>query len=237
MQWLEQLEKGIPARLRPYFTLRVLLGFGLCVLSLFIFGSLVDGVAENESIVVFDMALAKALHSAATPTSTSVFLFISLFGGTILFVWSAGVALILAWQRRWLAVIMWLLTIGGGQLLNTLLKAFFARPRPSFSDPLAVAQYYSFPSGHAMMSFIAYGMLAYVVVFMVRNPTVRLLVIFAASATIGLIGISRMTLGVHYFSDVIAGYAVGTLWLVTCIAAWRYVRQRRTPAEARASLH
>lgn len=227
MRWFQSIEKGIPERLRPYFTVYVVVGLIVCIVSLLIFGNIVDGVTENESIVQFDTALANALHNEATPTSTSFFITVSLFGGTILFVWAAGVAIVLAWQRQWLALVIWFVTIGGGQLLNMVLKEFFARPRPTFTSPLVIAQYYSFPSGHAMMSFIAYGMLAYLICLVLKNNAQRLVVILLASFIVILIGISRMTLGVHYFSDVIAGYSVAALWLFICISAWRYVHQRR----------
>ena len=229
MNIVHRIDHAIPTRLRPYFTLYVGIGLCLSIVSLFIFGKLVDGVSENESIVLFDMALANALHSVATTGSTSLFITISLFGGTLLYAWSAVFALVLAVQRRWLTLLVWLVTILGGQLLNTLLKSFFARPRPTFASPLVIEQYYSFPSGHAMMSFIAYGMLAYVLCVLLRNNFQRFLVVLAGVAIIFLIGLSRIALGVHYFSDVVAGYAVASLWLITCITAWRYVQQRKHP--------
>lgn len=235
MNLIQRLEHIIPSWLRPYFTLYIVVGLSLCIISILIFGNIVDGVSENESIVQFDTALANALHAEATPASTAFFINVSLFGGTILFVWAVGLGVVLAIQRRWLAQLVWFITIGGGQVLNTLLKAFFARPRPTFTSPLVIEQYYSFPSGHAMMSFIAYGMLAYIICITLKNNLQRFIVVLLAIIMVTLIGLSRMTLGVHYFSDVIAGYAVGTLWLVTCISAWRYVEQRRTLAEQRAA--
>ncbi len=227
MRWFQSIEKGIPERLRSYFTAYVIVGLVVCIISLLIFGNIVDGVSENESIVQFDTALANALHNAATPTSTSFFITVSLFGGVILTAWAIIVGVVLALQRRWLSFVVWFITIAGGQLLNTLLKIFFARPRPTFASPLVIEQFYSFPSGHAMMSFIAYGMLAYLICVMLKNNALRLVVILLAAFVVMLIGISRMTLGVHYFSDVIAGYSVAALWLFTCISAWRYVQQRR----------
>jgi undecaprenyl-diphosphatase len=227
MNFWHRLEKGVPTRLRSFLTLYVIIGLLVCTVSLIIFGKLVDGVSENESIVQFDIALANALHNEATKGSTSAFVTISLFGGTILFIWSSLVGLIFALKRQWLGLVMWAITIGGGELLNTALKLFFARPRPTFASPLVIERYYSFPSGHAMMSFIAYGMLAYIICVLLKNNAQRLLVILAAGFIIIIIGISRMALGVHYFSDVTAGYAVATLWLVFCITAWRYIQQRR----------
>ncbi len=227
MNFLQRLENAIPTRLRGFFTLYVVFGLVVCTISLIIFGKLVDGVSENESIVQFDVALANALHDAATAGSTSAFLTISLFGGTILFAWSFVVGLVFAWRRQWLGLIIWTITIAGGEILNSLLKLFFARPRPTFATPLVIEQFYSFPSGHAMMSFIAYGMLAYIICLLLKNNALRLLVILAAGFIVTLIGISRMALGVHYFSDVTAGYAVASFWLITCIGAWRYIHQRR----------
>ncbi len=227
MDFLQRLEKAIPTRLRGFFTLYVLVGLLICTVSLIIFGKLVDGVSENESIVQFDVALANTLHDVATSGSTSAFMTISLFGGTILFGWCLMVALIFAWKRQWLGLIIWSITIVGGEVLNSLLKLFFARPRPTFATPLVIERFYSFPSGHAMMSFIAYGMLAYIICVLLKDNALRLLVVLATGFIITLIGISRIALGVHYFSDVTAGYAVAALWLVFCIVAWRYVQQRR----------
>lgn len=227
MNWFQRFEKGVPARLRGFLTLYVLGGFIICAVSLLVFGKLVDGVADNRQLVQFDVALANALHSVATTGSTDTFLVISLFGGTILFAWSAVVGFLFAWKRQWLGLIMWIITIAGGEILNSLLKLFFARPRPTFATPLTIERFYSFPSGHAMMSFIAYGMLAYIICVLLKNNVQRLLVIIATGFIVIFVGAARIALGVHYFSDVAAGYSVAALWLVFCISAWRYIQQRR----------
>lgn len=227
MNWFQRFENGVPARLRGFLTLYVLGGFIVCAVSLLVFGKLVDGVSENEGLVQFDVALANALHSVATTGSTDTFLIVSLFGGTILFAWSMVVALIFAWKRQWLGLVMWIITIVGGEILNSLLKVFFARPRPTFATPIVIERFYSFPSGHAMMSFIAYGMLAYIICVLLKNNAQRFVVIIAAGLIVILIGVSRIALGVHYFSDVVAGYSVAALWLVFCITGWRYIQRRR----------
>jgi len=117
-------------------------------------------------------------------------------------------------------------------VLNFLLKAVFARPRPTFSDPLATALYYSFPSGHAMMSLIAYGLLGYFLFNALPERWQRVVVSAGLIVLILLIGFSRIYLGVHYLSDVLAGFAVGGLWLSFCITAMNYLqgRQGRTSA-------
>jgi membrane-associated phospholipid phosphatase len=78
-----------------------------------------------------------------------------------------------ALRRRWLHVGTWLAALAGGAVLNQLLKALFSRPRPSFVDPLLTESGYSFPSGHAMLSLVVYGVLAYFVVLDLRTWRAR----------------------------------------------------------------
>jgi undecaprenyl-diphosphatase len=90
-----------------------------------------------------------------------------------------------------------------------------------------VAGFFSFPSGHAMMSMIGYGMLTYFVLIRVQNRWARFAIVIAAAILIFLIGFSRIYLGVHFFSDVVAGFAAGGLWLITCIGALEFLRNRQ----------
>jgi membrane-associated phospholipid phosphatase len=136
------------------------------------------------------------------------------------------VAAVFAWGRRWLHLGTWLAALGGAAVLNQILKALFARPRPFFEHPLLVEGSYSFSSGHAMESLVAYGMLAYFAVLALRTWRWRVAAVFAAALLVVLIGLSRMYLGVHYLSDVAAGYAAGGLWLSVLITAAETVRRR-----------
>ena len=135
-------------------------------------------------------------------------------------------AAVLAWRRRWLYLGTWITAVAGSAALNHLLKGLFARPRPFFEHPLLVETSYSFPSGHAMESFVAYGMLAYLAVLLwLRSWETRVAVICGAALVVVLIGFSRMYLGVHYFSDVIAGYAAGGVWLSALITGAEAMRR------------
>ena len=111
-------------------------------------------------------------------------------------------------------------------MLNQVLKALFARPRQHFEHPLLVETSYSFPSGHAMGSLLAYGMLAYFAVLALGSWRSRVGAVFAVALLVLLIGLSRMYLGVHYLSDVAAGYAAGGVWLSALITAAETVRRR-----------
>jgi undecaprenyl-diphosphatase len=121
----------------------------------------------------------------------------------------------------------------GGGLLDGVLKQIFRRPRPAWDAPIAVSGGFSFPSGHAMVSLVAYGMLAYLVWLQLEHQRARVALVGCTLVLVLLIGLSRMYLGVHYFSDVIAGYAAGAVWLAACITGLEVVRRRPNPAPPR----
>ncbi len=115
--------------------------------------------------------------------------------------------------------------MAGSAVLNQLLKGLFERPRPQFEHPLLVETSYSFPSGHAMESFVVYGMLTYFAVLALRSWEQRVGVVLGAALLVVLIGFSRMYLGVHYLSDVLAGYAAGGVWLSTLVTGAETIRR------------
>jgi undecaprenyl-diphosphatase len=103
-----------------------------------------------------------------------------------------------------------------GVILNNLLKTLFARIRPDIS-PLMDLHSYSYPSGHAMNAFIFYGLLAYYLIVFTKRKTLEVITAVVSIVTILLVGISRVYLGVHYPTDVIAGYIAGMCVVVTAI--------------------
>src|SRR5918998_270490 len=216
-------------RLTPgqYLGLHLTVGLAFAAGCLWLFGGLAEDVVTSDPIVRVDRSVADYLHSSATPPLTTFFLVVTAFG-SIVAVGLLGVlvAAFFASGRRWLYLGTWLAAVGGSAVLNQLLKALFARPRPFFEHPLLVEISYSFPSGHAMESLVAYGMLAYFAVLALRTWKWRVAVVFAAALLVVLIGLSRMYLGVHYLSDVVAGYAAGGLWLSALITATETVRRR-----------
>ncbi|UOK59735.1 phosphatase PAP2 family protein [Bacillus sp. OVS6] len=97
----------------------------------------------------------------------------------------------------------------------------FKRDRPTF-NPLITESGYSFPSGHSMVSFSFLGILAYLLTLMVKKKSLKVLIMALFFFIVFLIGFSRIYLGVHYPSDVIAGFAAGGAWLVICIVALKF---------------
>jgi undecaprenyl-diphosphatase len=140
--------------------------------------------------------------------------------------------IVLAVRRKWLALSGWIATFVGGGIIDAVLKQVIHRPRPLGAEMFLHQFSYSFPSGHAMGSTFGYGMLAYLLVtFWSERRGVRIAIIAGAFILIIAIGVSRLYLGVHYFSDVIGGYAAGALWLASCISGVDVARrQPRTMA-------
>lgn len=118
---------------------------------------------------------------------------------------------ILKKKKYYTAALLVPLNIAVGSLLNEILKRVFLRPRPDIHR-LITETGYSFPSGHSMNSMIFYGFLIYLIMRYVR-PRFRNPAIVILSLIILLIGISRVYLGVHYASDVVAGFVMGLAWL------------------------
>jgi undecaprenyl-diphosphatase len=194
---------------------------------LWLFGGVAEDLLNNDPLVRFDQTVATTLHERATPTLTAFFLVVTALGSLeTIGLLGLVVAIIFGVRRKWLNLGTWLAALAGGLVLNELLKELFARPRPYFEHPLVLETSYSFPSGHATMSLIVYGMLAYFCVLAIRTWRARTAVVFGASLLVLLIGFSRIYLGVHYFSDVVAGFASGGIWLSALITGSETLRRR-----------
>lgn len=219
MTWVEHLRLRVSVSL---LVVLVFLGVGLWA-----FAELAEEVGEQSLLVQFDTELATALHQMATPFSSTAFKIITTIGSPGSLVLVIVAALILLLQHRRQDVVMLAVAYAGAEGLNAVLKLVYQRPRPTFANPIAVEAYYSFPSGHAMVSLVAFGMLAYLLVLRVHNRYAQIWIVFAAVLLIVLVGISRLYLGVHYFSDVVGAYVAGTVWLIACITAAETLRRRR----------
>jgi undecaprenyl-diphosphatase len=220
----------LAARLSPksYLGLQLTVGVALIVLGGWLFGGVAEDVVHGDPLVEVDRAVATFLHVRAAPHFTAVMEAVSFCGkpATVL-VASLVAAVYLAMRRRWGDAWMVVLAVGGGELLNPLLKVIFARERPSFSDPLVMLTTYSFPSGHATGATIFYGLAAYLIARGVKSWTWRVLSVVAAVVVVSLIGFSRLYLGAHYLSDVLGGFGVGIVWLASVVTGIETLRRRR----------
>jgi membrane-associated phospholipid phosphatase len=134
---------------------------------------------------------------------------------------------VLFWRKRdyWLLALA--VTVPGGMAVNILMKFAFARARPVFDEPLVVLHTYSFPSGHASGAALFYGFLACLLVRHAGSTAQRAAIIAAAALMVAAVCFSRVYLGAHYMTDVIAGVAEGLAWLAICLPAMTSLRRRR----------
>jgi undecaprenyl-diphosphatase len=153
------------------------------------------------------------VYRLGSPLFTKVMQVISFVGsGIALFILMVVAAYLLCRLRRAREAALLAITMAGSSGLSVILKSTFHRPRPAAFFG-AVPNSYSFPSGHALNSLCFYGTIAAILFMYVRRPRMRWAIGLAAALTIGMIGFSRIYLGVHYPSDVIAGYCAGIVWV------------------------
>jgi membrane-associated phospholipid phosphatase len=223
----------IQARLSPAGYLGLELTIGACVLigASWLFGGIAEDVVTGDPLTLVDVQVAQWFHAHATPLLTPLMLaFTHLHEPVRVIVAVALLAAYLACRRNWYWLICLSLTVPFGMLLNVLMKYAFQRTRPRFDDPLLVLSSYSFPSGHVAGATLFYGVLAAMLVAHIQAWRWRVLVVLAAVVLVLLVALTRMYLGVHYLSDVLAAVAEAVAWLALCLTAihtfWQH-RQRR----------
>ena len=192
------------------------------------FASFAWNVSSHTRLVDVDAALTAWFTAHRLPLLTSVMLVVSQANGLAAIpLWGVLFAAVLARLREWYWMITLVLAVGGGMALNALLKLLFERARPHLDDPLVILETYSFPSGHTAAATVFYGVLAAFLVSRTYRRDLRVAAVAAAVAAIALVAFSRVYLGAHYLSDVLAAMASSTAWLVLCLSGvHRLVRRR-----------
>lgn len=182
----------------------------------------------------FDDAARSFVHQYASPALTSAMQFASFLGSTVFLTILSAVVFVVFWllKRRRAAALFSITMIGGSILLFTLKNAFQrARPEPFFETVLPAS--YSFPSGHSLMSFCFYGVLAAIITRRINRRSIQIIIWAAAVLLIALIGLSRIYLGVHYPSDVLAGYTTALIWVVAVAVTDRFLQYRKSNSKER----
>ncbi|HEX2271333.1 MAG TPA: phosphatase PAP2 family protein [Pyrinomonadaceae bacterium] len=199
--------------------------------TLIFFGWLSDEVLDGETRQ-FDDVTRAAVHQLAAPAMTTVMRAVSFLGSTLFLFIATGIVIVGFALRKWgREAKLFALTMIGASLLNISLKLAFKRPRPvPFFDPLP-PETYSFPSGHALTSCVFFGALAALLAARIRNRRVRTVVWIVCATMFLLIGFSRIYLGVHYTTDVIAGYAAALIWILVVRFVEMTLRRRRRRKE------
>ncbi len=190
---------------------------------LFVFGFVAQSVAEGKSLA-FDRSIILALREPGNPSALIGPAWVqeaardltSLGSIIVLMIITLAVAGYQFLGRKYAAAWLMLVTVFGGIALNDLLKFAFARPRPDFVSPAARVFTTSFPSGHAALSAITYLTIAALLARSQSSSKIGLYFIVVAAFLTILIGVSRIYLGVHYPTDVLGGWCIGTAWALGC---------------------
>jgi undecaprenyl-diphosphatase len=207
----------------------------------FVFLKLADEVREGETQRVDE----RVLRSLRTPADPAVPIgptwllpaarnLTALGSVPVLLLVVAAVAGFLALARRWWHLALVLGASTGGVLLLVILKRVFDRPRPTVVPPLMLENTPSFPSGHAMMSAVIYLTLGTLLAQLCPRWRERIYVVSVAVVLTVIVGLTRLYLGVHYPSDVLAGWSVGLAWALISELVARVLRSRSRQLRAEA---
>lgn len=159
----------------------------------------------------FDTNIYNLVHQLASPTTTLIFRIITEFGNVFAFLGITVATVLLLKKKKYMILILG--NLGLIALLNHILKSIFIRPRP-LHIALIKETGYSFPSGHAMASVAFYGFLIYILWQTKQKRSVKIVVTALLSILVLFIGISRIYLGVHYASDILAGFSLSIIYLI-----------------------
>jgi membrane-associated phospholipid phosphatase len=211
---------GFWAALAVFLSLGLVVGAAGMFLLALVAGAVITGMTRSV-----DENTLRWLEARRTPLMDEAMLQVTTLGDGIVLVVLVGVTALFLWltQHRWSVYIL-VLGVFGGQLFSLGLKGAFRRPRPDMIEAITNVSTTSFPSGHAMSATLAYGAVAWLVSRLEPTPALRRATWAVAVLTIIAIGFSRMYLGVHYPSDVLAGFAAGVAWLAFVAASLEAVR-------------
>lgn len=213
-------------------TLVVALGVAIGLTHLF--GEIFEQVAEKDGIAAWDRPLLNWSIGARSPALTAFVAWYSNTGGPVWQPIITGlIVLVLAWRwRDPTPVILTLIAVGGSLLITVVGKNYIGRARPPASDavpPLETSM--SYPSGHSLNSIVIAGILAYLLIrhFWDRPAWIRWLIAGLTALYAVTMGLSRVFLGHHWFTDVVGAWTIGLAWLavvIGCHRVWRVVRSR-----------
>jgi membrane-associated phospholipid phosphatase len=221
-QQVGKLFARLKASLSPggYFALQMAVGVVVFTVGAWLFRGIAEDVMTGQPLVALDLRAERWFHSHQTPWLDRTLSRVSqvhewrgISGATLLLL------LYLLWRRNWRWLTTVICAVPGGMLLDTILKLAFHRARPTLSDLTAVLHTYSFPSGHVMAATLFYGVAAAYLATRLYSWRLEFLAPLVACCLVAIVAFSRIYLGVHFLSDVLAAVAAGVAWLAFCLMA------------------
>ncbi len=202
------------------FGLRLTIGVAISIFLLILFFGIVQDLISRDPLVEADLRIVSLVQIFRAPAFDRIMVFITYLGNWQIVLAGAGLlAVHLALARRWLWLAGLVVSIGGGEGLVWAIKGLFGRLRPDLVNALVPAHGPSFPSGHAFVAFSFYALVAWFALDGVRTRWAKTLIALGVVICVAALGFSRIYLGVHWLSDVLASYALGGVWLTAMITA------------------
>ena len=201
------------------------IAFIIFLAAISLFASIAEGISNHET-TAFDDSILLAIHMTSSTALDVLVSLLTEFGGLIgVVVLTAGAMALFAMRRKWRRAAMLGVTVAGASALNLLLKVIFARSRPDLWDHIVTELSYSFPSGHAMASMA----LAAGLVVATWNTQYRRAALIGGTGYVLIIAFTRLYLGVHYPTDIIAGWCVSIAWALAVKALFTYRLRTKVP--------
>ncbi len=215
--------------------LRLTVGVAIFLLFLFLFFATVEDLISKDPLVKADLRIVSLVQIFRASSFDNLMLFITYLGNwQVVAAGAGGLAFFLLLSRRGAAALALLISIGAGEGLVWVIKTLAGRPRPDLVNALAPAQGPSFPSGHAFVAFAFYGFAVWLAFDRTQRRCFKGLIAIAGILFVAALGFSRVYLGVHWPSDVLASYALGGAWLTAVITALTVAKE---PVDASRSRH
>jgi membrane-associated phospholipid phosphatase len=211
--------------------LTLLVGAALAVSLTAVFAQVYESVVEADGVAGLDHPVLDAAKSVRSPALDVTATAYTDVGGTVgMPILALTATIVLALRRRsWTPVILIVIAAAGSLLMTIAGKQLIGRTRPALTDAIPPYEHSaSFPSGHALNSVVIAGVVAYLVILRLKSPRSRLLTVILAAAFALTMGLSRVYLGHHWLTDVLAAWALGAAWLALVITAHRLYLTTRT---------
>ena len=237
-RWLAGVVRWLSARLGPHAALILTLAVGAAIATAltYLSAEVYDAVIETDGVAALDHPLLEAGKSVRSPGLDIVATGYTDIAGTIgMPILAATIMVVLAVKRRsWTPVILMLTATAGSLLMTVAGKQLIGRARPPLVDAIPPYEYSpSFPSGHTLNATVIAGVVAYLIILRLDTLRARTLTVLAAGFFAFTVGLSRIYLGHHWFTDVLVAWTLGAVWLVLVITAHRlYLTANRQTAGA-----
>lgn len=200
------------------FGLDLTVGTFFTLFFIYLFFGIIQDYIGQDPLIQSDLRIINVVQIFRTPLFSNIMLFITYLGNwQVVFLGLFFICIILFLRRRRYHLWTFIISVGGGELFVWIIKNLVERPRPPLVNALSPEKSFSFPSGHGFVALSFYGLLSYYLFRLSKNKFQKFLSIFFGVIIILSIGLSRIYLGVHWPTDVLASFAVGSAWLTTLI--------------------